>query len=279
MATLLTKSLDIGVNAYNGWLIPASMDDDDKPRTIRAVERASRIIKQLENEGTMTLSEISNNVDISKSTVHTYLYTLSQEGLITKHNDGYRLSLRYLSLSERVKNRITIYDFVKQEVDGLAEKTKERTQFAMMEDDRVIYIYRSKGENAIPTTLSIGQYVYPHSIASGQAILAYLPDHRVDEVIDNHGLPKHTENTITDRAEFKRTLDTVRERGYAVSNGERLRGVRCIATPIRNDTGRVLGSISISGPVRRMSDERIKNELRDQLLQSTNVIEVNAKFS
>jgi DNA-binding IclR family transcriptional regulator len=255
------------------------MNNDAKSRTIRAVERASRIIKKLENEGAMTLSEISNEVDISKSTVHTYLYTLSQEGLITKHNDGYRLSLRYLSLSERVKNRISIYDFVKQEVDELAEKTKERTQFAMLEDDSVIYIYRSKGENAIPTTLSIGQYVYPHSLASGKAILAYLPDHRVDEIIDKHGLPNQTETTITDHEEFKQDLDTTRERGYAISDEERLRGVRCIATPIQNDTGRVLGSISISGPVRRMSKERIENELRDQLLQSTNVIEVNAKFS
>jgi len=255
------------------------MNDNNKPRTIRAVERASRIIGEIENEGAMTLSEISNDLDISKSTVHTYLYTLSQEGLITKHNDGYRLSLRYLSLSERVKNRIGIYDFVTQEVDELAEKTKERAQFAMLEDDSVIYIYRSKGENAIPTTLSIGQYVYPHSVASGKAILAYLPDHRVDEIIDKHGLPKQTENTMTDRETFKQNLDTVRERGYAMGNEERLRGVRCIATPIRNDAGRVLGSISISGPVRRMSDDRIKNELRDQLLQSTNVIEVNAKLS
>ncbi|MFD1685497.1 IclR family transcriptional regulator [Halobellus litoreus] len=255
------------------------MNGDDKPRTIRAVERASRIIQALEDEGQLTLTEISNRLDVSKSTVHTYLHTLSQEGFIAKHNDSYRLSLRYLSLSEQVKNRIDIYEAAQYEIDVLAEKTNERAQFAKLEENSVIYIYRSKSENAIPTTLSIGQYVYPHSTAAGKSMLAYLPDHRVDEIIEANGLPKQTENTITDVDEFKADLRRVRELGYAIGDGERLRGIRCIATPIQTDSGRVLGSIGVSGPSRRMSDERIESELRDLLLQSANVIEVNAKFS
>ena len=255
------------------------MNDGNKPRTIRAVERASRIIQMLEENSDMNLTEISNRLDVSKSTVHTYLNTLSQEGFIAKYSDGYRLSLRYLSLSEQVKNRIDIYESVQYEIDELAEKTNERAQFAKLEESSVIYIYRSKSDNAIPTTLSIGQYVYPHSTAAGKSMLAYLPDHRVDEIIDQNGLPQQTENTITDREEFKENLRQVREREYAIGDGERLRGVRCIATPVRNDSGRVLGSIGVSGPSRRMSNERIENELRDQLLQSANVIEVNAKFS
>ena len=96
------------------------MNDSDKPRTIRAVERASDIIHLLEEEGELTLTEVSNELDISKSTVHTYLQTLSQEGFVAKYNNGYRLSLRYLSLSERVKNRIGLYERVKHEVDELA---------------------------------------------------------------------------------------------------------------------------------------------------------------
>jgi len=168
---------------------------------------------------------------------------------------------------------------VKQEVDVLAEKPDERAQFAKLEEDMVVFIYRSKSQNAIPTTLSLGQYVYPHSVAVGKAIMAYLPDHRVDEIIDQNGLPKQTENTITDPDELKQQLDKVRERNYSISDSERLRGVRCIGTPIRDDSGRVLGAISISGPTRRMSDERIGTELEDILLQSANVIEVNAELS
>lgn len=161
----------------------------------------------------------------------------------------------------------------------MAEKTNERAQFAKLEEDQVIYIYRAMSENAIPTTLSIGQYEYPHSLAAGKAMIAYLPEHRVDEIVDRHGLPKQTENTVTDLAELKKCLDAVRERGYAISDGERLRGVRCIGTPIRDDSGSVLGAISLSGPVRRMTDERIKTELEELLLQSANVVEVNAKLA
>ncbi len=227
----------------------------------------------------MTLTEIANELDVSKSTVHTYLRTLSQEGFLARTSDTYRLSLRHLSLSERVKNRISIYDDMKHEVDALAEKTDERAQFAKLEEDMVVFIYRAMSENAIPTTLSLGEYVYPHSVAAGKAMIAYLPDHRVNEIVERNGLPKQTENTVTDLDELKRRLDKVRERGYAFSDGERLRGVRCIGTPIRDDSGRVLGAISVSGPARRMTDERIDTELEDMLLESANVIEVNVKLS
>ncbi|WP_254822927.1 IclR family transcriptional regulator [Haloglomus halophilum] len=255
------------------------MTEEHTPRTIKAVERASTIIHLLEDEGKMTLTEIANELDVSKSTVHTYLRTLSQEGFLARTSDTYRLSLRHLSLSERVKNRISIYDDMKHEVDALAEKTDERAQFAKLEEDMVVFIYRAMSENAIPTTLSLGEYVYPHSVAAGKAMIAYLPDHRVNEIVERNGLPKQTENTVTDLDELKRRLDKVRERGYAFSDGERLRGVRCIGTPIRDDSGRVLGAISVSGPARRMTDERIDTELEDMLLESANVIEVNVKLS
>jgi len=255
------------------------MNNEHTPRTIKAVERASDIIHLLEDEAELTLTEIADELDVSKSTVHTYLKTLAQEGFLARDNDAYRLSLRYLSLSERVKSRITIYDDVKQEIDELAKKAGERAQFAKMEEDMVVFIYRAMSQNAIPTTLSLGQYVYPHSVAAGKAIMAYLPNHRIKDIIDQNGLPKQTENTITNREDLKQRLDKVRERGYSFSDSERLRGVRCIGTPIRDDSGRVLGAISVSGPARRMTDERIETELKEMLLESANVIEINAKLS
>lgn len=255
------------------------MNDDGASRTITAVERASAIIHLLEDAGELTLTEITEELDVSKSTVHTYLWTLSQEGFLARSNDAYRLSLRYLSLSERVKNRISIYEDMKREVDALAAKTDERAQFAKLEEDMAVFIYRAMTENAIPTTLSLGEYVYPHSVAAGKAMMAYLPDHRIDEIVERNGLPKHTENTITDPDDLKRRLDKARERGHTYSDGERLRGVRCIGTSVRDDSGRVLGAISVSGPARRMTDERIETELKDLLLESANVIEVNATLS
>jgi len=252
---------------------------DNPTRTIRAVERASQIIDVLRDEGPLGVTQLSSKLEMSKGTIHTHLVTLSNEGFVTQANGKYQLSLRLLGLSEQVTNRIEIYDLVQNQVDSLAEQTGERAQFSMMEDNMVITVYRAEGEQAIRATVTIGTPQYPHSIAVGKAMTAYLPDHQIDEIAEKHGLPKHTENTIVDVEGLKSHLEEVRGKEYAIDDEERFRGVRCIGTPLCDDSGHVLGGISISSPARRMTDERIESELKERLLRTANVIEVNAELS
>jgi DNA-binding IclR family transcriptional regulator len=255
------------------------MAEDDAPRSIRAVERAAAIVDMLEADGPATLTDIAAELDVSKGTAHTYLSTLVRERLLAKSDGTYRLSLRYLSLAERLKDRIDIYEPAKNEVDRLAEQTDERAQFAMLEDGMVANVYRAEGENAIRTTVTVGQYDYPHYIAVGKAMVAHLPAERRAELLAENGLPGRTERTITDPDALEAELETVRERGYAIDDEERARGVRCLGAPLLDESGAVLGGISISGPAQRMTDERIETELTESLLRSANVIEVNAELS
>lgn len=255
------------------------MNEDGGPRTIQAVERASEIIDALEQSGAMGVTELSSELDISKGTAHTYLTTLARERLVAADDDGYRLGLRYLSLAESVTRRMDIYELAKTQIDKLAETTGERAQFAMLKGNMVVNVYRAEGEDAIRTTVTVGQYDYPHYVAAGKAMLAYLPERRLDEIIDENGLPEGTEHTITDETTLRAHLAEIRERGYAIDSEERARGVRCIGAPLRDDSGSVLGAISISGPAQRMTDERIESDLSDRLLRNANVIEVNTKLS
>jgi DNA-binding IclR family transcriptional regulator len=255
------------------------MADDDAPRSIQAVERAATILDTLESDGPTGLSEIAAKLDVSKGTAHTYLSTLVRERLVAKSDGTYRLSLRYLSLAERLTDRIDIYEPATTEIDKLAERTGERAQFAMLEHGMVANVYRAEGDNAIRTTVTVGQYDYPHYIAVGKAMLAHLPADRRREIVAENGLPARTPGTITDPDALEAELETVRERGYAVDDEERARGVRCLGAPLLDESGTVLGGISISGPAQRMTDDRIESDLTDRLLRSANVIEVNAELS
>jgi DNA-binding IclR family transcriptional regulator len=255
------------------------MAGDDAPRTIRAVERAAAIVDTLESDGPTDLSTVATELDVSKGTAHTYLSTLVRERLVAKADGTYRLSLRYLSLAERLKSRIDIYGPAKNEVDKLAEETGERAQFAMLEHGVVANVYRAEGANAIRTTVTVGQYDYPHYIAVGKAMLAHLPADRRAEIVAENGLPARTERTITDPEALEAELETVRDRGFAVDDEERARGVRCLGAPLLDESGTVLGGISVSGPAQRMTDDRIESDLTDRLLRSANVIEVNAELS
>jgi len=99
-----------------------------------------------------------------------------------------------------------------------------------------------------------------HSTGLGKAILAHLPEERVESIVDHHGMPASTPETITDRDELFDALERIRDRGFAFDDEERLRGLRCVAAPIlANDD--VVGAISVSGPTNRLRDDRYREEL------------------
>ncbi|MDX1745706.1 MAG: IclR family transcriptional regulator C-terminal domain-containing protein, partial [Halobacteriales archaeon] len=102
-----------------------------------------------------------------------------------------------------------------------------------------------------------------------------LPEDRIESILAKHGLIARTEATITDRETLFEELRTVRERGYALNDEEKLRGLRAVGAPILGQDGRPLGAISVSDTTRNMYDERFREEIPDRLMGTANIIEVN----
>jgi DNA-binding IclR family transcriptional regulator len=90
----------------------------------------------------------------------------------------------------------------------------------------------------------------------GKAILAYLPQDILDQVAAN-GFEKYTPNTITDIVSLKKELSSIRERGYAIDNMEHEYGIKCVAVPVKNIRGEIVGGFSISGPSLRFGDQKL----------------------
>lgn len=109
-------------------------------------------------------------------------------------------------------------------------------------------------------------------------MLSALPRKRVEEILNRHGMPRFTENTITSRWELFDRVDTVQERGWAVDKGERLKELRCVSVPVAAPDGSTLGAVSISGPKSRLDKDRLHVELADQLLRAQNIIEINVTY-
>ncbi len=118
----------------------------------------------------------------------------------------------------------------------------------------------------------IGMRNYAHSCAVGKVLLAFLSDSERDEIISQKGLPRLTKNTIVNLSQLNRHLTDVKAQGYAVDDEENEEGVRCVAAPVRNDRGKVIAAISISGPSVRMTEKRIQGELKTQVMKTAVVI-------
>lgn len=254
------------------------MATEGEPRTVQAVHNAVAIIELLQERNGLGVTELATELDLSKATVHHHLATLLQHEMVVKDDAQYRLSLRHLDLGETVKSRLGYYDVVRQEVNDLAEETGELAQFATEEHGRAVYLYKARGPKAVQTASTIGRREYLHCISLGKAILAHLPEERVEEIVDKHGLQQFTRKTIASREELFERLDQVRERGYAIDDEEKIEGLRCVAAPVLSDSD-VLGAVSVSGPSSRMRGERFEKELPEVVQRSANVIEINAKFT
>lgn len=245
---------------------------------IQAAQTTIRILEVLRDSDGARVTELAETLDYPKSSIHNYLSTLRQEGYVVKEDDEYHVGLQFLDIGSFARQRRRIYEIAKPEVKELARDTGELANLLVEEHGEGVYIYREQGENAVKVDSYTGQRVHLHNTALGKAILAHMPRERVEKIVDAHGLPATTDNTITTREALYERLEKVRERGVAFDDEERLRGLRCVAAPILTQNGDVEGALSIAGPSSRFRGERFREEIPQRLRNAVNIVELDITY-
>ena len=246
---------------------------------IKSTETTFAIVEALKALDGAGVSELADHTGLPRSTVHNYLSTLEQEEYVVNDGGRYEVGIQFLELGAYARNRKKIYEIANPEVERLAEGTGELANLLIEEHGRGTYLQRARGEQAVQVEAHVGTRVSLHSTALGKSILAHLPESRVEEIIEMHGLEPATPRTVTDRDRLFERLETIREQGYALDDEERLEGLRCVAVPILSTEDRVLGAVSVSGPSHRIRDERFRETLPNEVLETVNVIELNVTYS
>jgi len=247
-------------------------------RTIKTADTAFTIIELVGKRNGITLTEISNQLPQSKSTVHHYLTTLHQRGYLIRQDDQYFLSLRFLHHGMKARNRRELSNSLNPTLKDLAEDTGEIAWVAVAERGKSYILELESGEKAVHTGEHIGLRQDLHCHAAGKCILAHMLDEQVDEILSEHGLSRHTDRTITDRDDLKAELRTIREEGVAYMHGETIKGLNSVGAPIISQET-VLGAISVAGPAKRVSEEKLRDTLADQVLAAANAIELEVTYA
>lgn len=247
---------------------------------IGSTKTSFRIIEQIKENKQAGISEVADQLDLPKSTVHRHVKTLEELGYLFQENGSYRLGLRFLDLGDQSRSQQDLFTIAKPEVDELIEDTDERAQVMVEENGYGVYIYQTKGKRAVKTDSHTGTRVLLHGTAVGKSYLAFLPDERVAEILDETGLPAITSETITDRDELLAELETVRQRGVAFNDEEKTVGMRAVGAPIRRtDTGEAIGAISFSAPRTRFAGEMYETEIPERIQSVAQVISLKATYS
>ncbi|NPV67682.1 MAG: IclR family transcriptional regulator [Anaerolineae bacterium] len=227
-------------------------------KTSTTVAKAFAILELLASDPgeTFSLSQVAASLQVSKSTAHRYLTTLEDLDVVTRdENDNFGLGHKLIELAGAL---LSDYDLRKESLPfltSLSAQTQETAHLAVPSANDVVYIAKVDSPHSLRLASRIGARSPMHCTALGKAVLAYLPPDQLAKSIQQ-GLPKRTRHTLTSPEALCAELERVRQQGYAIDDQENEIGVRCIGAPIFDYTGQVIGAISVSGPVSRITVEK-----------------------
>jgi IclR family acetate operon transcriptional repressor len=250
------------------------MEDNNQIETIKTTERSLDVVREVQKSAGATLGEVAEAVDISKSTAYKHLTTLASRGYLVREGDEYHLGLKFVNRGEFARARRPAYRIAAEKVDELAERTDEEVDFVVENDGRAMTVHLSYDLNNPFQEKTVdqsnkhwrtGTYYHLHCIAAGKAVLSTLSDSQIEAVLDQWGLPKRTEQTITSREELFTEVETIRERGWAYSEGEYVDGLAAVAMPVYGPDSEAVGALSVNGPTYNLQGETRFEEIRDVL--------------
>ena len=219
-----------------------------------------------QNAKGLSLAEIVKVVGIPKTTAFRILEILTARQYVSwnRENERYTIGVKALEIGISGLIGLDIVDVSIPYLQELSASVGETSFLAVYNNGDVVYLYKAEGTGSIQTTAQLGSRRPAYCTALGKVILANLPIEETDRIFEKK-LVKLTEKTVVDRVRLYEEFAAIRVNGYSVDDEGVEVGLYCLAVPIYNYTGNVIAAISVSGPLKRMEDnrERLVEELKN----------------
>lgn len=243
--------------------------------TINSVLRALQVLESFSFEKTAyTNSELSKKLGLSKATLTRLLSSIQRAGFLSRDSKTgeYRLTHRIYRLGCVYLSQLNFYTEARTLLTGLSASTQETVHLVIFDGRNIVYLDKVESPHSISMKSRIGFNFPAYSTAGGKVLLADLDAVQLKKYLLSVELVAFTPNTITDPEKLRHCLACVREQGYAIDNIENEADVKCIAAPVRDNTGRALAAISVSAPVYRMNKVSTEKKIIAALLQTTHAL-------
>lgn len=247
-------------------LSPVTAVQSTEPR-VPSIDKALSILELLsDHPDGLRLVDIARELGLAKSSTHLTLEVLRSRGYITRDDNGsHRLGLKLFEIGARVLRTLDIRQVSRPHLEELSQRTGLTTHLAALDGSHVVYLDRVDGHGLVRFDTYVGKRASVNLTAVGKAIVAYLPEAQLDEIL-RADFRRGTERAPARPYDFKMQLQEFCELGYTIEDGEEVPGVYCVAAPIRDVTANVVASIGVIGIKADLPGggfERIGAELRE----------------
>jgi len=234
------------------------MDYHDQSKySIRAVDRALDVVRCIAvSEQPMTVDQITARMELPKTTVFRVLATLENRGFVVRDpvSQTYSFGEMALLVGARALGQADVRIIARPFIEQLMVETGETVHLSVLNLDSALCIDKIDSTRSVRMLSFVGFRDPLYCSGVGKTLLAFQPEREREELISKIEFVRRTDRTIMDRGALGKELDRIRLQGYALDLGEIEDGLSCIAAPVRNNAGRVIAAISISGPDSRISE-------------------------
>ncbi len=244
---------------------------------IQVSERIFNVIECLAQNGAMGLQDLSTELNLNKSTVHRILNSLICMDYVRQdaETSKYSLSFKICGLSNQILSQNSMIDIARPFIKELSANSGETVHLVQLDGINATYIDKVEAsQNSVRMISMVGKSIPLYCSGVGKAILADMPNSKIESIWKLSFIHQLTEHTVTRFVDFMNLIEETRRSGYALDNEENEIGVRCIAVSLKSYNGKSTHAISISAPKDRMSDNRIL-ELKEMILKTKQQIESN----
>jgi len=208
-----------------------------------------KILEQFdENNTELTVKEVGEATDLNNSSVWRLVYTLEYMGYLNKMpgKERYTLGFKGLKFAKIILNKLRIRGIAIPYLKKLALDLNINVNLTVLGDNEVVLISTFSAPDIPDNHFHIGRSFPLYCSSSGKLLCANLSQDKRNKIINNLKFKELTKNTITNKEELKENLKIIKERGYAIDDEEYIMDTKCLAVPLKDNTGKVIASMSVS---------------------------------
>ncbi|MBI2939717.1 MAG: IclR family transcriptional regulator [Chloroflexi bacterium] len=227
---------------------------------VQALDRAIDILEAFRTgDEDLGVAEVAARVDLHRATIHRLLSSLTSRGLVAQdlRTGKYRLGLKLFELGSRVGAALDVKRIATPYLANLVSRGGETAHLVILDGRHIVFVDKAETPNPFRMVSVVGGRLPAHCSGAGKALLARLPDDELRALLASRPLEQQTPHSIADPELMFAHLRTVRQQGYAIDDQETQAGLRCVGTVVVDHRGQAVAGLSVSGPIARVTDERI----------------------